>query len=124
MLVSATPLAGTWFVSVQGLDPELASLCRMAVWIAVLMPGYQVIQSWYQGVLVHHRETRAITEAVGIYLVLAVGLLALGVAWQPTAGILYALASFVVAGVLQTLYLAARGERALRAAREGGGNRP
>ena len=38
---------------------------------AILMPGYQVYQSWYGGMLVHHHKTRGISEAVLVYVSMA-----------------------------------------------------
>ena len=104
-IVGLTPLAGIWFEGVQGLDPELARLCRRAILVALPMPAYQAIQSWYQGALVHAGQTRGITEAVALYLGVAACGLALGVQYAQASGIHIALAVFVVSGILQTIYL-------------------
>ena len=58
---------------------ELIPMARLGAVLCLLMPAYQVAQSWFQGLLVHAHQTRPITEAVLIYFVLAWGLLELGV---------------------------------------------
>ena len=78
------------------------------------MPAYQALQSWFQGVLVHERKTRGITEAVLLYVIVAVVGLAAGVAWSGWTGILFAVCTFVVGGLLQTAWLAFRARHYIR----------
>jgi anti-sigma factor RsiW len=74
-----------------------------------------VVLSWYQGVLVHARRTRAITESVALYLAVNAVVLGGGVAWGGLPGIYLGLAA-VAAGVLaQAAWLRARASRHLRA---------
>lgn len=113
-LLAATPLAELWFVSVSELDREVANLCKVAIALGVLMPGYAVLQSWFQGVLVKRRTTRAVTEAVALYFAVSAVLLWTGVQLQRTAGVWWALGSFVTAGILQTAWLWWRSREAVR----------
>jgi hypothetical protein len=113
-LVAFTPFAKLWFDHVSGLQPEVARLCPLAVAISLLMPGYQAVQSWYQGALVHVHKTRAVTEAVVVYLTLAATLLALSVRCARHEGIYYALGAFNAAGLAQTAWLAWRARASLR----------
>ncbi|MCP3915120.1 MAG: hypothetical protein GY711_06165, partial [bacterium] len=106
VMLSVTPLAALWFERVSGLAPELAELSRVAVGFAILMPGYQVLQSWYQGALVKSGYTRPVTIAVALYCIVSVSLLSLGTVWQPMPGLHYAMLAFVVAGITQTAWLA------------------
>ncbi len=119
-VLAATPLSGLWFSGASGLPPEVAELCRVAVALAVLMPGYAVLQSWFQGTLVRHRTTRAITEAVLLYFVITAGLLELGIGWQPFPGLYWAILTFTTAGIVQTgwLWWRSRGALADYAARD------
>ena len=120
-LLAATPLAQLWFEGVSDLDPEVARLCRICMGLGILMPGYAVMQSWFQGVLVRHRSTRPITEAVSLYFLVSVGLLQVGIARDDVTGVLWALGSFVIAGVSQTLWLRWRSRGAVAAFSAGGG---
>ena len=102
---AVTPLAGLWFEQFSGLSPELSDLCRTSVLLSLLMPGYTVLQSWFQGLLVARQETRAITEAVALYLIVVSIVLAIGVRTQAWTGVYYAIAAFSLGGVLQTTWL-------------------
>jgi hypothetical protein len=113
-LVAATPLAALWFERVSHLPPEAARLAPLAVALAVLMPGCQAVQSWFQGALLHQHQTRAITEAVVVYVAVALGLLALSVRIATHAGIFYAMVAISVASVAQTVWLAWRARASLR----------
>jgi len=119
-LLAATPLARLWFEVFSGLSSDLVELCRVATALAVLMPGYAVLQSWYQGAMVKHGFTRPITEAVVLYMVLCTALLAAGVWLRLTPGVHWAVGSFTIAGVAQTAWLRRRSRAALERFSGGG----
>lgn len=130
-LVYFTPLAELWFGKVQSIPANLVPLARLGVGMCILMPAYQVAQSWFQGLLVHAQTTRAITEAVIVYFLVCGFLVILGAdgsdfGWlnelcriapvfehlrAPQAelfgveGIAWTLCSFVTAGLSQTAWL-------------------
>ncbi|MEM9383305.1 MAG: hypothetical protein AAGB93_25410 [Planctomycetota bacterium] len=119
LVIWATPLAGLWFGSVQDIPAELVPLATLGAGLCILMPAYQVAQSWYQGLLVHAETTRPITEAVLLYFLIAWALLQLGVERAEDFGIVglaWALVSFVAAGLSQTAWLWMRSRAASRAA--------
>jgi len=115
LFVTATPLAMFWLAGVSALGPELAALAHLGLWLALPMPGLSVLQSWYQGALVHSRRTRGITEAVAIFLLLCSGTLGIGVVWGQVPGLYVGLTAFTVATLLQTGWLWFRSRPALRA---------
>ncbi len=104
-LIAFTPLGGFWFKYVTGISPELTQLASVTIMFAILMPGYQVYQSWYGGLLVHYHETKGISEAVMIYVGLALFGLWLGSNWATMPGIYWAINVFVAAGLCQTFFL-------------------
>ncbi len=114
LLLAATPLSDFWFGTISGLEDELRTMCSLGILLAILMPTYQALQSWYSGVLVHVRQTRAITEAVAIYVLITVLGLSAGAYWSPWPGLYFAIAVFVLGGVCQTLWLALRARPHLR----------
>ncbi len=115
-LLASTQLGVLWFGTVSGMSEEVTALAASAIVLALLMPGYAVAQSYYQGILVHAQRTRPITEAVVLYLLLSCLCLVLGVnLLDDVAGIYLALGSFTIAGLAQTAWLAVR-RRALQAA--------
>ena len=59
LLITITPLAWLWFSGVSGLSTELAKLATTSLWLALPGPALAVLQSWYQGTMLHDRRTRA-----------------------------------------------------------------
>ncbi len=119
LVLAATPLAEFWFHTVSGLNPALSDLAKRAIWYALPIPALTAVYSWYQGVLVHSRHTRGITEAVVLFLAITSGLMAAGVAWGRATGIYVAWGALGVGTLAQTAWLAFRSRPALRAVREG-----
>lgn len=112
LLLAATPLGSLWFGSVTGLSDELTTLAGSSLLVAILMPAYAVAQNYHQGMLVQMQRTRAITEAVVIYLVICCLCLVIGVKqFGSTPGIQVALGAFTIAGLTQTAWLLWRRHR-------------
>ncbi len=123
LVVVATPLSMIWLGRISGLRAELAVFSRRGLWIALLMPGINVLQSWYQGLLVHSRRTRGITEAVAIFLLIGSALLVAGAVWHEVPGLYVALAAISVGRLVQTVWLWYRSRSAMESlerADEGG----
>jgi hypothetical protein len=120
MLVAGTPLSTIWFGRVTGLAAPQVSLAQSALWFALPLPGLSAMMSWFQGVILHSRRTRGITEAVAIYLVVSGIMLAAGVVWGEATGLYVAWTAFSIGSVLQTFWLWLRSRPAMKmiAARE------
>jgi hypothetical protein len=104
-LIAATPLAWLYFSGVSGLNPALTELATTSLWLALPGPALAVLQSWYQGAMLHHRRTRGITVAVIIYLIVSTIILWAGAAWGKIPGLYIALAAFTLAGTIQIIWL-------------------
>jgi hypothetical protein len=115
LLIAATPLGAIWFGRITGLSPNLLSLARTGLWFALLLPGLGALQSWFQGIVMHHKRTNAITEAVILYLVVTVSILFAGVAWGQVRGIYVALFAMTVGEIVRTGWLAWRSRKARQA---------
>lgn len=105
LLIAVTPLARLWFSGVSALNPELTALALRSVALAVPMPALNALQSFYQGAIVHSRRTRAITEAMGLFLLSSAAVMGSGVVWGKVPGLPVGLAAFTVGATLQTLWL-------------------
>jgi hypothetical protein len=103
-----------WFGRVTGLSPELAQLAQRSVIFALPMPALAVVQSWYQGLIMAGGRTRAVSEAVALSLLVAVGLLVLGVLWGRVGGIYLALGAFTVGELVRAGWLRSRSRDAWR----------
>ncbi|MBD3163304.1 MAG: hypothetical protein GF346_12580 [Candidatus Eisenbacteria bacterium] len=105
LLIAATPLAGLYFSGISGLPPELALLAGQGLWISVWMPALGFQQHLRQGVLVHVHRTRAITEAVAVYLLTSASVLAAGILLDRFTGLFVALIGTVVGNAAQVGWL-------------------
>lgn len=114
LVVAATPTAGYYFGRLSALSPSLTLLAMQGIWLSVLMPGLGVMQSWRQGILVHTHQTRAITEAVIIYLLVNGVLLGIGIHLERITGLFVALAAITIGNIAQILWLGMRSRAALR----------
>lgn len=114
VVIAATPLAAWWFGDVLALAPPLVELARLGLWIALPIPITSVLQSWYQGVILHSRRTRGIIESVVVYLVISGLVLVAGVIWNKTPGLFVGLAAFSASMVGQTAWLWLRSRPAMR----------
>ena len=113
ILLAATPLSSWWFETVSGLPPDLAELARRSVWFALLLPAFNVYQSWYQGILLYTRKTRGITEAVAISLVISLVVLTIGVRLGTIVGLYVGWTAFSLGGLAQMFWLRRRSRPAL-----------
>ena len=105
VLVALTPISLVWFHTLSGLEQDLAEMAVIGLAIGIPTAGFAVLQSWFQGILLHGGRTRAITEAVVLFLVTCSALLWIGVTRGEYTGLFWTMASFTVAMFLQTLWL-------------------
>ncbi|HET9232599.1 MAG TPA: hypothetical protein VFP10_00480 [Candidatus Eisenbacteria bacterium] len=103
-----TPLGNVWFRHISGLRPELVALGAVGLVIGLALPGLGVLQSWYQGILVAIRETRGVSEAVGVALIGVIVTILAGIILGTIPGLWVGMAAQLAGNVLQTLWLRAR----------------
>ena len=80
-------------------------MARRALWWALPLPALSVLQSWYQGAILHRRHTRGITEAVVVYLFTSALILVLGVLWGQMVGLYIGVAALTISVLVQTIWL-------------------
>jgi len=114
VVMASTPLARLWFDTLSGLKPELAVLAAGSLWFSLVRPSLSVYQNWYQGVLIHHKKTRGITEAVVVFLVVAGGVLVQGVVWHRYEGVYVVQVAFSLGALAQAGWLWWRSQTVLR----------
>lgn len=114
-LALATPLARLWFAVVMGLPDDLVEVALVAMWLALLVPGVRVLNSWYQGAIIAGGRTGAIVESVVVYLTVVAILLGVGVAWGGATGVYVGAFALLVGLGAQTAWLARRAGPALHA---------
>jgi hypothetical protein len=114
VLLVATPLSLLWLRYVVTVDVEVTVLVRQALWLALLVPGLTAMQNWYQGVIVHSRRTRGVSESMLIFLVATGAVLLAGVLWGQVAGVYVGMVAFTAGTLLQTIWLWYRSRPLLR----------
>jgi len=105
LLITATPLSKIWFQDIFALRPELVSLARQALWIALPLPALSVWQSWYQGAILYDGRTRGITESVVIYLLTSLIVLGFGIWYHNLIGLYVGLMALTLSVLTQTAWL-------------------
>jgi hypothetical protein len=105
VLIALTPLSEVWFERISGLTPALAGLAQSALWFALPNPGLNVFTSFFQGILLHSRKTRGITESVVVFIFVTGLILWIGVASQIAEGVYVTWLAFSSGFLMQTLYL-------------------
>jgi hypothetical protein len=108
LLLVLTPLAGFWFEKISALQPALSAMALSALWVALPLPALSVAQSWFQGIILHSRRTRIITESVALYLATMIGILAAGVFWGKAPGLYVTITALTVSALVQVIWLAGR----------------
>ena len=109
VLIAVTPLSELWFGRVMALSPKLMDLGRQGLIAGLFFPAIATLDSWFQGLLMHRRRTRSITEGVVLYtVVIAVGM-GVGIALDrlgiPVVGVYVAIVVFQIAWGLQVGWL-------------------
>ncbi len=104
-LITATPLSIVWFRDIFALRPELVSLARHALWIALPLPALSVWQSWYQGAILYDGRTHGITESVVIYLFTSLIVLGIGIWYHNVIGLYVGLMALTLSVSTQTAWL-------------------
>lgn len=115
LLVTATPMARIWLEVISALSPELVELGRVGLLLALPLPAMAVLQSWYQGAILHGKQTRGISEATVIYLASNAALLFASVALLRVVGLYVLLIAMGISMALQTAWLWWRSRDVLRA---------
>ena len=89
------------------------SLAASAMWLAFALPTLAALQSWYQGVIVHSRRTRGITESMAVSLLATALVLAAGVALGRWSGLYVAFAGMLAGNAAQVVWMRLRARPAL-----------
>lgn len=103
--IALTPLAGSWYVDLEGTPVERLPLATQATLMMIPLPLCSFLASHWQGLLVDAHRTRPISEGVGIGLVTIAATLGLFVAWPALGGISAAMLAISLGGVTQAVWL-------------------
>jgi len=105
VVVVTTPLSTLWFSNTMALSPALVGLSKQALWLALPLPLLALLQSWYQGMLVHSKQTRGVTESVILYLIVIAIVMSVGISVQRFPGLVVTIFGFNAASLIQVSWL-------------------
>ncbi len=105
LTVAATPIAEIWMRDIMALPADLIPMATQAVWLILPFPLLAMVQSWFQGIIVNHKKTRAITEAVALNLIIFVISAGIGVMTQIAAGLYVVLFAQGISALIQDFWL-------------------
>jgi len=105
VVVVSPPLSTLWFSKIMALSPALVELSKQALWLALPLPLLALLQSWYQGMLVHSKQTRGVTESVILYLIVIAIVLSVGISLQSFPGLVVVIIGFNAATLVQVGWL-------------------
>ena len=106
------------FARLMDLADPLPTIIHRCSFVLVPMPAIAVFQSYFQGIMLHSRRTRSITESVAIFLGVAAVALVAGVVWGGATGLYVTMAAFVLGELVRTFWLWLRSRGARRELRE------
>ena len=112
VLIAATPLSQLWFGGVMALSPALVALGRRALALSLFLPAIAALNSWFQGLIMHQRRTRSITEGVILYTVAIAAGMSLSIALNRFTGIYVAVVIYQIAWAIQVAWLWWRSKQA------------
>lgn len=103
-LFGFTPLGHFYFREVIGVSENLAALTQVGIQVAILLPVFMALQSWFRGLLTAHNATGYITVSMLANLVTMAAALGVGVYLQ-TPGVLLAALALTLATCAETAIL-------------------
>jgi len=118
LLLTIPAFADVVFARLLDLADPLPAIAHRSLFFLLPMPAIAVAQSYFQGVILHSRRTRSITESVAMFLGLVTVFLIAGVLWGAVAGLYLALSAFVAGELVRTFWLWLRSRSARRYLRE------
>ncbi len=114
LIFVATPLSRWWFSFIANLSGDKVLMARTALALGIPLGILSIFISFFQGIIVNDKRTRAIPEAVVMFLAVMGIMLGIGVWTQAYQGVYVAAAAFTAAHVAQVLWLLLRSRRQRR----------
>jgi hypothetical protein len=105
VLLMIPAVADLVFARLLGLSDPLPGMAWRSMFWMIPFPALAVVVSYFQGLILHGRKTRSITESVGIFLIVVAAALLAGVLWSGATGLYVAICALVAGEVLRTAWL-------------------
>jgi hypothetical protein len=110
-LISFTPAAFLWFHHVSGLTLELTRLALWPIRIMSILPALEVLLAFQRSLLVKAKNTRPVTMATAIEVMVIAGVLLLAISWGHMVGVMAAALAAVCGRLCANSYLLRSGKQ-------------
>ena len=111
-VLTIPPVSHAIFARLMDLADPLPTLIHRCSFILLPAPAIAVFQSYFQGMILHSRKTRSITESVAIFLGVATVALVAGVVWGGATGLYITMGAFILGELVRTVWLWLRSRHA------------
>lgn len=108
LIFAATDLSTLMFSRVFALPPDLITFLKPYLLLTAPIPLLSALRSWYQGVLIHFRDTKRVTQGVIVYTIVYIALMLSGVYFTSLPGLALALTGTALSCCAEVCYLAYR----------------
>jgi hypothetical protein len=105
LLAAVSPLSGWLMESLFDLSPELQTLGRTGLLLALPWPAISILLNYYQGLIVAGKRTRAVTHSIIAFMAATGILLAAGAAIGSITGLYVGFVAFQAGYAVQTIWL-------------------
>ncbi len=100
-----SPLSSWIFSDLFAIPPSLLPLAKQAIWLTLPFPFLSAFQSWFQGVVIFNRQSRRVTESIGIYLATFATVIGFGTWYGEIPGLYVVLTAVLAAALGENCYL-------------------
>lgn len=107
-IIAFTPLAVIWFRDVSGLTADLADLAYLPLKILLILPALSVLLSFQRSILVAANNTRPISIATAVELVVILLVLLVCVGYLNMVGVIAASLAYIIGKSASNIYLVPR----------------
>ncbi|MDZ7739446.1 MAG: MATE family efflux transporter [Bacteroidales bacterium] len=113
-IIAFTPLAVIWFRDVSGLTADLADLAYFPLKLLLILPALSVLLSFQRSILVAANNTRPISIATAVELVVILLVLLVCVGYLNMVGVIAASLAYIIGKSASNIYLVPRLGRTVR----------
>ncbi len=106
-----SPLSEFWFSTIANLASDIVSVARTALTFGIAAIWLRMYLSLYEGIIVNQGKTNAVAEAVIVFLISLSIVLIVGVVSETFKGVYVAVAAYMFANLMQTLWLMLRSRK-------------
>ena len=118
-LIAFTPMSRIWFIEVSGLTAELASMAYLPLKILLILPAMSILLSFQRSTMVNANNTRPISFATGIELIMIIVVLLICIAYFDLVGVVAASIAYIIGKGSSNIYLSRKQVSAVRSWRSG-----